>query len=429
MRALFGPTLKPRSSAPAPRDLPLEGLRGLCALAVFYAHLFIPARAIDPAWAPPAQFWWFNLGAPAVLMFFVLSGYVIGLVTTQPPTNGNVRTYLVHRAARLTPLNTIAVLVSCLLLPSVDGRTFVGNLLFLENAEPYPWLGHFPPLFNNTNLWSLNFEAVYYLGFIAVWRFAPPTLVVFGLMVVVVVAHSVGLPIPAIFARYACGALYWLAGLAIAWHATPVASEPRRTNWPAAMLAFYAMWQVGPLRALLYAWNLPGWLWISTTSPHRIDMLLASVWLLLAVTGRAPRLCRALTWSCLGWVTAGLVTRLVSDEWAAANTAAALAVAIAWLLARREFSLSALRACAPLGAISFALYIIAGPLQFGQRSVAPGFSGTWFTFTVRALLLTAVTLAFSWLLERRLGPQFSRWIRRAAGNATRGRQPQAVSGR
>ncbi len=414
MSAPLGPALRPAFGPPAERDLPLEGLRGLCALAVFYAHVFLPAAAIDPVWAPSPRFWHLNLGAPAVLMFFVLSGYVIGLVTTQPPTAAGVHTYLVHRVARLVPLNTAAVLLSVLLLPDVTGRAILGNLLFLENSEPYPGLGTFPLLFNNSNLWSLNYEAVYYVGFIALWFLAPPTTLAFALMLAVVAAHSLGLPVSALAARYACGALYWLAGLALAWHAAPIAAADRRTNWPSAALAFLAVWQLGPLRALLYDWQLHGWLWMTPVSPHRLDLLPACLWLLLAVTGRAPRLCQWLTRACLGWLTAGALLQALRGEWQEVHTVAAVALALAAFLSSRRFPLDALRRCAPLGAISFGLYIIASPLQLGQRAVLPEFSGSWFTFAVRAVLLTALTFAAAWLLERRLGPPASRWLRRAA---------------
>lgn len=411
MNAPLGPPLRPMFGSPTGRDLPLEGLRGLCALAVFYAHIFLPAAAIDPVWVPSDRFWHFNLGAPAVLMFFVLSGYVIGLVTTQPATASHVRTYLVHRVARLVPLNTAAVLLSVLLLPHVTGRAFLGNLLFLENSEPYPGLGAFPLLFNNANLWSLNYEAVYYLGFIALWRCAPPTTLVFGLMGIVVAAHALGAPVSALFARYACGALYWLAGLAIAWHAAPVVDADRRTNWPAALLALLAIWQLGPLRALFYDLSLSDWLWMTTVSPHRLDLLLACVWVLLAVSGRAPRLCGTLTRVCLGWLTVGIILQAWRGEWREVHWVAAAAVGLAAFSSSWKFPLTPLRRCAPLGAISFGLYIIASPFQLGQRVVWPEFSGSWLTFTVRAVVLTFVTLTTAWLLERRLGPPISRWLR------------------
>ena len=81
---LLQPLRPPPAPPAAERDLALEGLRGMCAVLVFYAHLFLPNRVLDPRWTPSPRFEWFDLGYAAVLMFFVLSGYVIGLVTTQP---------------------------------------------------------------------------------------------------------------------------------------------------------------------------------------------------------------------------------------------------------------------------------------------------------------------------------------------------------
>lgn len=57
MSALFAPALQPAFAPPPERDLALEGLRGLGALAVFQAYIFIPAAAIDPVWEPSPRFW------------------------------------------------------------------------------------------------------------------------------------------------------------------------------------------------------------------------------------------------------------------------------------------------------------------------------------------------------------------------------------
>jgi peptidoglycan/LPS O-acetylase OafA/YrhL len=351
------------------------------------------------------------LGAPAVLMFFVLSGYVIGLATTEPASAPGVRRYAVHRFARLVPLNVVAVLVSWLLLPDTNGRTILGNLLFLQNDQPLPLIGHVPVLANNGNLWSLNYEAVFYLGFIAIWLVRPSTVLVFSALAAVVAAHAIGLPVSALTARYACGALYWVAGLAVAWHTPPADDTARRTNWPAAMLGFYAVTQVGALRAVLMDLQAYGWLWTTLVSPHRIDILLASVWLLLAATGRAPRLRRTLTWSCLTLATAGLIAQSFGSEPSGRTYLVGIAVASAWWVAHRDFALTPLQRCAPLGLISFGLYVIASPLQIAQRAVWPDFSGSWLTFTARAAALTMFSLATAWLLERKFAARISRWIR------------------
>lgn len=407
----------PPSPRPVERDFTLEGLRGGCALLVFVAHLFLPIPVLDPAWAPSGRFAWFNLGYPAVLMFFVLSGYVIGLVTLRPATTGEVRQYLLHRAARLVPLNMFVVLFSWLLLADGAAGTLWGNLAFLQNYDPYPGLGIFPVLTNNPNLWSLNFEAVYYLGFIALWIWAPPVTVVFGGLGLVVCAHGFGLPIPLIVARYACGALYWVAGLSVAWLSPRPAAPPRRSNWVAAGLVAYAIWIFAPLRTLGLHWELATWLWPPPTpvSPHRLDFLPASVWLLLTVTGRAAGWQRFFSWICLALAAAGLAGRVLVEDWREVDTVAALALLLAVGLGRRDITLQPLRWLAPVGAVSYGLYAIAAPLQLGQRVLCPGFAGSALTFGVRLVCVVAVVAAVTWLLERRICPPLSRWIRQRGG--------------
>ncbi|MEO6568466.1 MAG: acyltransferase family protein, partial [Opitutaceae bacterium] len=110
MKRLLALRFRPSGEAPGKptRDIPLEGLRGLCALLVLYAHIFVPNAVLDPKWVPSSRFWWLNLGYPAVLLFFVLSGYVIGLVTQQPATPANLRHYLRRRAIRIFPMTMIA---------------------------------------------------------------------------------------------------------------------------------------------------------------------------------------------------------------------------------------------------------------------------------------------------------------------------------
>ena len=413
MSTLLLQKLRPPAAAPVVRrDLALEGLRGACALLVFYAHLFLPIRVLDPGWAPPPAFSWFNLGRPAVLFFFVLSGYVIGLVTTVPATGAGVRQYLFHRMARLLPISTFAVVLSWLLAPTA-GKILVVNLLLLQNSDPYPFLGVLPTLVNNPNLWSLNYEAVYYLGFILLW-FRPQRVgFIFLSLLLVLAAHATGLPVPRFLAAYATGAFYWVGGLTVAWMTTLPVSPEIRSNWPAALLTAYALWKLSLLHTLLSAAGLTDWMWTawSLVSPHELDFLPVSLWVLLAATGRAPRAQRILTWSCLGLATAGLAVRLGSGQFGAAEAVATTSLVVAWFMSRQDCGLPPLRWLAPVGAISYAIYALASPLQLGQRALWRGFSRTALTFASRWVVVVAVVIAAAWLLERRICPPLSRWIR------------------
>lgn len=406
-----GPVLPNPSQAPASigRDLPLDGLRGLCAALVFYAHAFAPTTALDPRWAPPAQFWWFNLGYAAVMMFFVLSGYVIGLTTTGPATGPAIRRYLGRRALRLLPVNTVAVLLAWALQPANDGRTVLANLLFLQNSIPYPGSLVFDLLPNNTNLWSLNYEVVYYLAFIPLWLWVARLGWVWLGLIALACAAPVGIPGTTALSHYACGGLYWFAGYAIARLAPPIAlGTAARGTWPAALLGAYALWTLAPLRNVIVDLEWYGLMGLTPASLHRIDFLPACVWCLLAVSGRALGLGLWLGRLTLALATAGVGIAVWRGPLAPSAYVATLALLGAWWLRGWQPGTTALARLAPLGGVSFGLYAFALPIQFAVQRLWPGLAGTPLTFVARLAILTAVTLGLAWLVERRLTP----WLRR-----------------
>lgn len=385
----------------------MEGLRGLCAALVLYAHLFAPAPALDPQWAPPAGFWWFNLGSAAVLMFFILSGYVIGLTVTGKATAESIRGYLARRALRLVPVVTIAVMMSWAFLPHTPARTVVGNLLFLQNSDPYPGGVTFDLMANNPNLWSLNYEAAYYLAFIAVWRWTPRAFVVWSLLLAVTFLSAAGWTSGALFSHLACGGLYWFAGLLLAWE-TSADHPERRTNWPAALLGAYALWTIAPLRHGLARAEWFSWFGGTPASPYRLDFLPACAWVLAACTGRAPRLRRWLTLACLAWTAVGFGLRGVAGSLVASDYVAGAGLLAACALARWEVRTDFLGRLAPLGAVSFGIYVFATPIQFAQRRILPDFSGSVLTYAARVGVVVGVTLGLAWLVERRLYPALRR---------------------
>jgi peptidoglycan/LPS O-acetylase OafA/YrhL len=399
-------------AAPAPgRDLALEGLRGVCACLVLYGHMTIPHARLDPGYAPSPRFWWFNLGIVAVLFFFVLSGYVIGLTVRSPFTGTDARRYLGRRALRLVPVNTAAVLLSWLFIPQVALVTVLGNLALLQNFKTYPFGGYIDVMPDNLNLWSLNFEALYYVLFLAAWWLAPRCAVA---LCVLAGAALAGAFLPGdhvMAAAYANGALYWFAGLAVAWL---LPREGRTGSWPSAMLAMVVMWPLAPLQHLLLALHVPDPIApLPVPSLHRLDLLPTAVWLLLAVTGRGSALQRCLAPLCLLMASAALAFRHFSAEAMDPGALAcyAAAVALGWALIAWRPEPAGLARLAPIGAISFGIYSVGFAVQYAIYKAQWIPSGSAITYAARAVLLVAVAFGIGWMLDGKLQPA----LRRALG--------------
>ena len=126
-------------------------------------------------------------GHEAVVIFFVLSGYVITHATSRPGVTLGL--YLQHRAARILPVAICALLLAALITPLITPligtsssfseatpgpvdtlpfwRATLANLLFIAQSGS---LFISPPF--NTPFWSLNYEVWYYLIF-AAWLYSP----------------------------------------------------------------------------------------------------------------------------------------------------------------------------------------------------------------------------------------------------------------
>ncbi len=190
-------------------ELNLEALRGFAALVVVFHHVLINKFSLDPAYTPTAS--WLNPlpGHSSVLLFFILSGYVIGLANPQALTWHTIGPYLRKRLVRLYPIYFISLLLTLFAIEQpYPLPTIVANFLFLQNsAAPY--------IFENNPLWSLNYEVLYYLAFIPIsalgWRAGWVGIagVLFGLI------FGTLLPLP-LLSSYCFGFVFWASGLWLA---------------------------------------------------------------------------------------------------------------------------------------------------------------------------------------------------------------------
>jgi len=157
---------------PATLSLYLDLVRFLAAVAVLLFHLW-------PQLFPGLPLPW--PGHAAVIVFFVLSGFMIAHAAHQP--GATARSYLQHRAARIMSVALPALLLSLVVAPLAGTATlhssgpmtfsaadFLGriaaSLLFIGQS----WsLALAPPY--NPPYWSLCYEVWYYLIYGA-WMFA-----------------------------------------------------------------------------------------------------------------------------------------------------------------------------------------------------------------------------------------------------------------
>jgi peptidoglycan/LPS O-acetylase OafA/YrhL len=146
--------------------------RALAALLVLLFHirssLVVPYDSLEVhTWLSSATFVVTAFGHDAVIIFFVLSGYLVGgaVLRLDLRSARDLREYWIDRSVRIGPVLIAATAFSSLLQHAAplfgcsDTRvTVLGNLLGFQNFLV-------KPLCNNLPLWSISNEVVYYLVF------------------------------------------------------------------------------------------------------------------------------------------------------------------------------------------------------------------------------------------------------------------------
>jgi peptidoglycan/LPS O-acetylase OafA/YrhL len=146
--------------------------RAIAALLVLFFHirtaLVVPYDSLEAhSWLTSAIFVISTFGHDAVIIFFVLSGYLVGgaVLKIDPKSSQDFREYWIDRSVRIGPVLIAATALSVVLqhMAPLFGCndaivTTLGNALALENFLV-------KPLCNNLPLWSISNEVVYYFAF------------------------------------------------------------------------------------------------------------------------------------------------------------------------------------------------------------------------------------------------------------------------
>ncbi len=166
---------KSRASTLAPgMVLPhiLDFARALAALLVLLFHirttLVAPLDALETHNVAIAAFYFVtSFGHDAVVVFFVLSGFLVGSAVLRLDFRSprDLRAYWLDRSVRIAPVLVAAVVLSVTLQHAIANAacadtpaTILGNTFGLQNFLVRP-------LCNNLPLWSISNEIVYYIAF------------------------------------------------------------------------------------------------------------------------------------------------------------------------------------------------------------------------------------------------------------------------
>ncbi len=340
----------------------------------------------------------------AVMVFFCLSGYVIGLTYPEATTAPWVSSYLQRRAIRLLPVYFLGILLACAAATDLDPWNLVGHFLFLQNYCDYAgfWV---LPMETNGNLWSLNYEVLYYLLFIPILAHRIPLGRVALLSGAVLLLAWYTAYLPLFLGCYAAGFLYWLAGLALAWRAPW--SGPAKVNWLSLLLLSYVTWKVQGLRWALSSFPMPSFFGPAVRL-YSLDYLPVALCLLAGVSRRdfpGHQIVRA---AAVLIPIVGLVHQSRMGQ----GTELWIVYAVALIALPWKLSLTPFRWMAPVGAISYALYALGRPIQElvirHSQSLPPNF----FSYLLCTAVITVIAVMLSCYMDLRFYPQLRDWLRR-----------------
>lgn len=166
----------------------LEAVRGGAALYVFLGHFIVGSFIAKTNLLSI----FFRFGQEAVILFFLMSGFVIELSGLRKKTS--FRDFFAKRFLRIYPLFLLGILLilvyKIIYHFPIEIKTLVGNLLMLQDAESLK-PGTIVGTYGNTALWSLSYEWWFYMLFVPISRFKSKNAIAITIAVVSAILYFV----------------------------------------------------------------------------------------------------------------------------------------------------------------------------------------------------------------------------------------------
>ena len=379
-------------------DYALDGLRGFAALSVGYAHVFGFKNLLDPSWHPNEYFSYLQPAHASVLIFFIISGYVIGLTTFGKTFSLNyARQYLIRRFIRLVPIYWIAIIISFLAMPVDKIPDIIGNAFFLQ-------LLIFPTLQSNPILWTLNYEVIYYLLFLLIWWLKPNFKLSILLCISISLLGWLFSKTPQLLSSYAFGWIFWLSGLWLSQKKTWDYEINRKIPIISYLCLLIASNHLATGKVILYGLGFRN---IAAGAVNFSDITLLPICLLIVseVTNKKFRFYKLFQLLSLSIPLLNIALLLVigrifeNGSWITA-TLLTLCSIIFWQVRNSSDVIAKLSL---MGSVSYAFYVLHMPTARLINQYTD-YQGTVVTFSIRLILWFLITVIASALLELVIQP-------------------------
>lgn len=416
------PSLEVSGNAKSKFNFDLEALRGVAAMVVVLSHAVNVLNTLDPAYHPTGIWTYAAPGHLSVLLFFVLSGYVIGKAHAVPLQKDTILGYLKKRFVRIYPIYLACILFVFLVLArSPSLLTVVGHLSLTQGLTT-------PVLHAISPSWSLSYEIFFYLLFIPISYFRLNPVVIAVAMVVLGIMAAYFFPDVArgLVPTFAFGFTFWLCGLALAKYSRPNESSTSYAAMLSMVFLFLTLGALDAAPALLHHAQLLLFGKDLTVVPPGQDAYLVFrdfaflpyCAVMVAVFAGIRLKYRTAVIAFMTLIPAVSFLHYLKD--ADKNPLITLffiglfyGLSLVFFLfpARLEaVSKRAIKKMVPLGSISYGLYIVHFPLLTLILSYQ-GFSGSGFTYFVRLVVFFLLTLVASYFLEKVYQP----WAKKVIG--------------
>lgn len=235
----------------------LESLRGVASVYIFFHH-FVQYE-IEETYPQIRRL--FVFGQAAVMLFFLLSGFVI-YYSARPDSQQvfRFRPYFIRRFRRIYPPFVLTLAVTYALHSFAEGRLIriepihlIGNLLLQQDyGKPGNWVG---PFLSNSPLWSLSYEWFFYMAFFPIISLMRnrPTWRVWAVAAISIIGVATYAMLPNQISLFASYFVLWWAGVELAREYVSLGTITFRGQWPSimSMATICCVWGI-------WAWFTPG---------------------------------------------------------------------------------------------------------------------------------------------------------------------------